>query len=588
MRENDILFFNLHRRYLNKSSSYGGFLGIFSLAAFLNSNGFYAQSFAGQLMEGKKLLDEACQQKKAAVIGLYCDYENVTENIFLCQYIKKQYKLPVIVGGPQATALNEYFIDKSGCDVIVRYEGELTVLSLLNYFLNSIGSLDKMKGIMYKKNGKVCIQPEQDIIENLDMLPFIDDECYLKPDYYNNELSIMTGRGCPFHCTFCHEGHHTRKVRFRSVENVLAEVETFLEKRKYAKNIYILFTDDTFTLIPDRVKVLCEGLKKLRKIKDFNWFCEGHIHTLYLHPEMIDYIAEAGAERIQLGIEAGTQEVLDAYRKNSTLDEIRFVVSKCRDAGIGQIYSNIILGGAFFSREMYEKNLAFAKELLSLGKGSVEIGVVAYWPLPETAITNNPQNYGIKIVDKEFLTANGDFAQTETDELNRWDITFLMQDMEKEIENYMKKMLINNEVPIQSVLSWFPQEDTIKSIGRWWYCLSKMPHLLAYYNILLTEEAGIMIDFSAKELLSAHPMRVISLYLYAERISQTEIKIFDYVLTEIEKDVLIYSTGKNSVVDIIKYLTGIYTDYSYDRLKEVILKTLEKLEKEHLIVFSRY
>ena len=95
---------------------------------------------------------------------------------------------------------------------------------------------------MYKKNGKVCIQPEQDIIENLDMLPFIVDECYLKPDYYNNELSIMTGRGCPFHCTFCHEGHHTRKVRFRSVENVLAEVETFLKKRKHAKNIYILFT----------------------------------------------------------------------------------------------------------------------------------------------------------------------------------------------------------------------------------------------------------------------------------------------------------------------------------------------------------
>lgn len=588
MRENDILFFNLHRRYLNKSSNYGGFLGIFSLAAFLNQNGFFAQSFAGQLMEGKKLIDEACSQRKVSMIGLYCDYENVTENIFLCQYIKREYHLPVIIGGPQATALNEDFIDESGCDAIVRYEGELTVLSLINYFLNGIGSLEKMKGIMFKKNDKIHIQPEQSIIENLDMLPFIDDECYLQFNSNNNELSIMTGRGCPFHCTFCHEGHHTRKVRLRSVENVLAEIEIFLNNRKHARNIYILFTDDTFTLIPQRVKDICKGLKRLREKKDFNWFCEGHVHTLYLHPEMIEYIAEAGAQRIQLGIEAGTQDVLDAYKKGSTIDEIKFVIKKCRDAGIQQIYSNIILGGAYFSKEIYLKNLEFAKELLSLGEGTVEIGAVAYWPLPETDITNNPQKYNIKIVDKEFLTSNGDFAQTETNELTRWDISFFVQDMEEELQKHMQKMLKNNEIPIQRVLKWFPQENTLKSVGRWWYCLNKMPHLLAYYNILLFGEAKTLKDFSLNEVLSAHPMRVISVYLYIEKISSTTIKLFDCILTGIEKDVLVYSTGKMSIENIIKQLSIIYNKYSYDELKNIVLNTLKKLEKEHLVVFSKY
>ena len=52
MRDNDILFFNLHRRYLNASPQFGGFLGIFTLAAFLNENGYRAQSYAGQLTEG--------------------------------------------------------------------------------------------------------------------------------------------------------------------------------------------------------------------------------------------------------------------------------------------------------------------------------------------------------------------------------------------------------------------------------------------------------------------------------------------------------------------------------------------------------
>ena len=112
MRKNDIVFFNLHRRYINSFTKYGGFLGIFSLAAFLNANGYESQSFAGQLVEGKKLLDEICSTKSVSMIGLYCDYENVTENIFLCQYIKKTYNLPVIVGGPQATALDKDFMGR--------------------------------------------------------------------------------------------------------------------------------------------------------------------------------------------------------------------------------------------------------------------------------------------------------------------------------------------------------------------------------------------------------------------------------------------------------------------------------------------
>ena len=91
-----------------------------------------------------------CQAHKVSVIGLYCDYENVTENIKLCRYIKKTYGLPVMVGGPQATALGQ-ILDDSGCDVVSRYEGELTVPELLDYFLDGVGSLDTIKGIMYKK-----------------------------------------------------------------------------------------------------------------------------------------------------------------------------------------------------------------------------------------------------------------------------------------------------------------------------------------------------------------------------------------------------------------------------------------------------
>lgn len=577
MRNNDVIFFNLHRRYLNQAPQFGGFIGTFILAAVMNQNGYAAQGFAGTVMEGKRLIDEACQSHKVSIIGLYCDYENVTENIQICRYIKEKYHLPVMVGGPQATALGRDFLDKSGCDVISRYEGELTVPELLDYFLDGIGSLDTIKGIMYKKGNEVILNPEQNLIENLDALPFIDDDCYLTGRRSDNQLSIMTGRGCPFHCAFCHEGHHTKKVRFRSIDNVMEEIEFFLSHRPHL-HCYILFTDDTFTLVPDRVKELCQRLKKLRETYRFDWFCEGHIHTLYTHPEMISYIAEAGAKRIQLGIEAGTQEVLDAYRKGSTLDEIRDVVVRCRDAGIDQIYSNIILGGAFYTPEVYERNLQFAKELIRLGKGCVEIGVVSYWPLAETEITNHPEKYDLKIVDKDFITSVGDFPQTETDSLNRWDIVTMMRHMEEEIKTLMVDMLRHDEVPTARILSWIKgaEDDVVR--GMWFLQLSSQPSLFAYYQMLASGEC-VQSQQLTIPFLKAHPMRAVNLYRYIQKKS-SEYVFWDYHLSEFEMQVLIYSTGKLSVQEIMRY---VHADTEKEKID--VIDALKKMERDKLIVF---
>lgn len=577
MRNNDVIFFNLHRRYTNTAPQFGGFIGTFILAAVMKQNGYEAQGFAGTVMEGKRLIDEACQAHKVSVIGLYCDYENVTENIKLCRYIKKTYGLPVMVGGPQATALGQKFLDDSGCDVVSRYEGELTVPELLDYFLDGVGSLDTIKGIMYKKGDEVVVNPEQDLVENLDALPFIDDDCYLTGRRQYNQLSIMTGRGCPFHCAFCHEGHHTKKVRFRSVDNVIEEIEAFLKQRP-EEHCYILFTDDTFTLIPKRVKELCERLKTLRETYSFDWFCEGHVHTLYVHPEMISYIAEAGARRIQLGIEAGTQEVLDAYRKGSTLDEIRDVVVRCRDAGIEQIYSNIILGGAFFTRDVYEKNLQFTKELIRLGQGCVEIGVVSYWPLAETSITNHPEQYDLKIVDKDFITSVGDFPQTETDEINRWDIVAMMQHMEDEIKQLMLDMLYQDDVPVERVVSWVKKYKYDGNRGMWLLYLTAEPDLYAYYQMLASGEGRQSKNLSIP-LLEAHPMRVASLYRYIRK-EAAEYTFFNCSLSEFEIQVLIYSTGKLSVREIMEHVGADDAEK-----KDTVIAALKKMEKHKVLVF---
>ena len=128
-----------------------------------------------------------------SLVGLYCDYANVTENIFLSRYIKETYGLPVIVGGPQATSLREEFMLKSQCDAVVRYEGEMTTLELAQYFIDGSGTLDTMLGIMTYENGTCHIHPERPVIENLDALPVVDDLCYIYPQARHDELDLMTG-----------------------------------------------------------------------------------------------------------------------------------------------------------------------------------------------------------------------------------------------------------------------------------------------------------------------------------------------------------------------------------------------------------
>lgn len=586
MRKNDIVFFNLHRKYLNIEPNYKEFNGIYALAAFLNENGYKAQGYAGELNNGKKILDEICNNNNTSAIGLYCDYENVTENIFLCNYIKDKYNLPVFIGGPQATALDEKFINSSRCDAVVRYEGELTMLELLDYFLDGVGELSKINGIVYKSADSIYKNPDREPIENLDALPFINDACKLIPDYDCGVLSIMTGRGCPFNCAFCHEGHHSKCVRMRSVKNVLEEIEQFLLNRKEVSTAYIYFTDDTFTLNLERVKELCNGLQKLREIKDFRWFCEGHIHTIYFHPEMLTYMVQAGMKRIQLGIESGTQKVLDAYRKGSTKEEIKFVVKKCVDADVEQIFGNIILCGAFFNRDVFENEKQFAKELLKIAPGRIELGVVSYWPLPNTAITNNPDKYELEIIDKDFITSVGDFPQVETDTCNRLDIVKMMTELEGFIENIMKKMIKSGKISSEMIVSWFPSNFGYKNLGLWYYVLKTMPNIYNYHMLLKNEEAYEKEQLKYIDYYDLHPMRTVPLYKNIILKEKGLVEVLGVLLNAFEQDVLIYATGKLSINEILKQLRKLWP--KENNLSSKLEACLCKLEKNYLVVYSKF
>ena len=293
-------------------------------------------------------------------------------------------------------------------------------------------------------------------------------------------------------------------------------------------------------------------------------------------------MAEAGLQRIQLGIEAGTQQVLDAYHKNTTLEEIKEVVQCCRDAGIQQIYGNIILGSAFFSKETYAKDLAFGKELLTLGQGSLELGIVSYWPLPETSITESPEKYSLKTIDPYFFTSIDDFPQTETQGLTCWDILLMMQQMEKEFSEQRKRMLRNGEVPLEKIISWYPKDNVFKSYGMWWQTLIEIPSLYAYAHLISLGEAANFSQIEGK-WENAKPMRVLPLSKYL--ISQTNgsAVILGVELCFIECEALVFSTGRITILEIYQRLKCLEDKLTFDKLKQIFFK----LEKSYLIVYLK-
>ena len=353
----------------------------------------------------------------------------------------------------------------------------------------------------------------------------------------------------------------------------MSEIDEYL-KVWTDDELHIYFTDDTFTLNTERVQKICAGIAERRKNVDIKFFCEGHVHTLYKNLEIIQVLADSGCYRIQLGIESGNDKVLKAYGKNTTPEEILEVVRLCCEAGIQQIFGNIILGSAFFDNETFEADKNFVRKLFHVGKGVIELGVVTFWPLPQTKMTMRPTDFGIRIFDMEFLTSAGDFPQTETSELNRLAIAEKQAELENFIYEQMIEILKGRQIPTEKILQWFG--NSRKHPSAWFTVLAQLENVHAYYEMLYLGEGDESPD--VKDLSAAHPLRVVPLYKHLKRLDKNSISIFDEKFSLKELEVVMLTTGKLSVAQIAEKI-------SLNTIE--VIDVLKRLEKKFVVVYSR-
>ncbi|UCD54983.1 MAG: B12-binding domain-containing radical SAM protein [Candidatus Omnitrophota bacterium] len=264
------------------------------------------------------ILIKKISETKPDVVGISCYTVDMTAASVLAGRIKKDLgNIPVVLGGIHPTSDPQGTLEGiEGADYVVVGEGEESFLALINN-IDKKGRLDfPVKGILAR--GRNYFEPRP-LIEDLDSIPFPRRDFYDKSNYIFG-AALLTSRGCVFECTFC--ASHltwTRKVRYRSVANVIEELKV-LKAKFDVKRIRIL--DDTFVLNKKWILEFCDALKKNNLKFTFN--CSGRINTV--DEELLRVLSGSGFDSIAFGVESGSPRIIHSIKKNIDVSRVTDII----------------------------------------------------------------------------------------------------------------------------------------------------------------------------------------------------------------------------------------------------------------------
>lgn len=292
---------------------------------------------------------------------------SISNDLEVAEAIKS--RLPqtfILMVGPHVTALPEdSFRLNSIPDAIARGEYDYTVRDLAR-FLDNGGDFQAVDGLSYRdENGTIVHNPDRELIQDLDSLPFVS-EVYKRhlriEDYFYSiarypQVTIVTGRGCPYKCTFCLwpqtiTGPH---YRLRSISNVVDEFDFISRELPQVKDIFI--EDDTFTVNQERCISLTKALVNNGRIQTFTANSRANVSF-----ETLSWLKKAGLRMLCVGFESGDQSILNGMKKGIKVEEYYRFQEDAHRAGV-LIHGCFMAGNFGETHESLEKTLDLAKKL---------------------------------------------------------------------------------------------------------------------------------------------------------------------------------------------------------------------------------
>lgn len=367
-------------------------LGMLYMAAVLGKAGHNPEFIDYQLFTHARLFDEHLFVRAlgdiAPLVCISCMSNLLPFAVAVSRELKRRHPAcRIALGGvgPSPVAhllLNTFpFIDH-----VVEGEGEEHILDLIA--------------------GRAARIPKVSVPEDLDALPL---PAYQLIDFslYDASPSIITSRGCPYKCTFCTEPYNfSGKVRFRSVESILEELELVhtLSGRKM-----FLFQDDILPMKPSRFHRLLDGMMNLSF--PIEWKCFSRVDLM--DEAMMHKMVKAGCKQIRYGVESGCNRTLERIRKEFTIEKAYEVAARSAQL-FPSVHCSFIWGYPFETPEDFEETLHWVERFEQAG---VSVLLFEFSPLPGSPLyqeTNMPltfakERYSIYVLTgHEVLSGGGD------------------------------------------------------------------------------------------------------------------------------------------------------------------------------------
>lgn len=393
------------------------------------------------------------------VVGFNILTNNRTSSFAIIEYIHNKYpETHILAGGIHATVMHQQILNRYPYLIVVLGEGEITVGELLER-LEKKQEITDVAGLAFSRNGLVQMTQPRELISNLDILPFPKHEAFFTEK--RTTASIITSRGCPFNCSFCVlDNISRRKVRFRSVENVIREIEYLILTYPQINTIWI--HDDVFFIDNKRAIQFCnEIIKKKIKLK---FICSGRFKPI--SRELIQAMEKAGFILLLFGLESGSPKILKYAHKNITQEDVITAIKLLKNSKI--IVTLFLIIGLYQEDDStIKETIKFVKKLQKINYIFFQdIGILTIYP--GTEIFEIAKNAG-QINDDYWLTEKATPFFTVEHSIQKL--------------NYYKNMVLDNIalMRIFTLKGFFSQIILLSAIlGFFLKNISKIPFLGIY------------------------------------------------------------------------------------------------------------
>lgn len=353
-------------------------LGLLSIAAYLREAGQDVEIIDLTFERGLERVRSRARSFRPDVVGVHTKTLTEARSLSIAK-IAHRLGAVAIAGGPDASSRPENYLHGS-FDAVVTGEGESTLLEVVRA-LQEKRSLFGIPGVCFRHEGSTVRGPSRPLLRNLDDLPLpawdlIDMEGYLarwERSTGTRRMAVLTSRGCPFDCSWCSKPTFGRTFRQRSVTSVLRELRALQEHYRVD---YVRICDDVFGIQRAWTEQFLDALADEPVRLRFE--CLSRVDLL--RPELLPRMSRAGLSRVFLGVESGSQRMLDLMNRGTNLSQIHRCSRALRAHGVRQ-YWFLMLGYPGETLEDIEQTFQLFRTF-----GPEEYSISVAVPLPGTRL----------------------------------------------------------------------------------------------------------------------------------------------------------------------------------------------------------